>query len=230
MSVVVWDGKTLSSDTRAWVAVDFNEIKQYTKEEQARIKSLLDRDSKRHDFAMLHAYHESSDTCKKILIRPGLLIDGLKVKAIGHVGDLEVRDVLKSLPNGTELSDFTNNPLRQYDGRLLLVTEKFLYTMSHSANKFDIKASSKNTIYSMGAGTIPQVPCEIGFMTSDELVRLSCMMSTAQGGNIETWQGKGTKVTSQPFTGIDTALLKKYFDSLLTLKTFLGGNPNEHIG
>jgi hypothetical protein len=218
MSVVIWDGKTLSSDTRAWVETDFTKVGLYTKDEATKIKKLLSLSNVNHDYSLLRSYHAQSDVCNKILIRPGLLADGLKVKAFACVGSLEIYDIVKGLPNGTDLTDYINSPLRKFDGKILLVTDLNLTTITLTDNSFRVATGPKNTVFSMGAGVLPKLPYEPGFMTSEELVRVSCYMSTAQGGSLVTWPGKGRSLTTSPMGDLDLNLIKKYFDYVKTLE------------
>lgn len=217
MSIVIWDGTTLSADTRAWIKHPFKEVSGYSPEDASLIKKLLG-DGTHHDFSLQSNYHQSRDNNRKISLRTGLLADGLKVKAIGCTGALELLEIINKLPNGTDLADYINNPFRGYEGKILAVTQNELILITNYVDEFVVKHVKKNVVISMGSGVLPALPYAPGFMTAAELVKVSCYMSTAQGGQVETWCGKGRSLQTEPVGEVRIDLIKKYFDHVLALK------------
>ncbi len=182
MTTIVWDGKTLSADTRI---------------------TYLDEGGK--------LVARTDDMIRKILRSNKFRLRGEEVQAIAISGMMTVIDLMVLAIMSPQIGeiDFSEEVFFKEGGGLygrgdftvtLITPTKSAYiTMVN--NEFTLVEQSRNEIIVAGSCTSHSVAYALRGFSSDRVVGMCMLLDKFTGGSIQTWDSETQELTEKPFDG-----------------------------
>lgn len=220
MTIVVWDGRFLASDTRTLQEHTFKEENKLTSDEAYWLHEKF----RNSGFNFSNVFYKVEDGQRKLVIptKP-LFYAKVPVRAVGVSGATAYCDEIRDMPSGFDLlspdSPFFRGERR--GGMFIVITNTHVITQSASqANSGSFTITTHHSLDNfncVGAGVVAELCGLKPILNAVDFVNLSCFHSETQGGDIDVWDSVTGKTWRQAPDSFERRmdLTNAFFDIVL---------------